>query len=76
MHKIITSKKGSNEFEKNEEKCMGRFEEGEREWINVIIISKKAKTFYFHLNAFFLFCFILFTILYFTKLPYLYWNLF
>lgn len=45
MHKIITSKKGSNEFEKNEEKCMGRFEEREREWRKVIIISKKRKYF-------------------------------
>lgn len=45
MHQIITSKKGSNEFEKNEEKCMGRFEERERGWRNVIIISKKQKYF-------------------------------
>lgn len=45
MHKIITSKKGSNEFEKNEVKCMERFEERKRGWRNVIIISKKQKYF-------------------------------
>lgn len=49
MRKIITCKKGSNEFEKNEKKkYMGRFEANEREWRNVFTLqSQKSKNILF-----------------------------
>lgn len=71
MRKTITSKKGSNEFEKNEKKSIWedlKLKKGNGE-MYLYYNLRKAKTFYFNLNIFLLFCL---QFLYYTNLPYLY----
>lgn len=71
MRKIITCKKGSNEFEKMRKKSIWedlKLKKGNGE-MYLYCNLRKAKTFYFNLNIFLLFCL---QFLYYTNLPYLY----